>query len=256
MLTFCIYINLSWLRAVWFVKMTAAYALAMSETNKTKKRQLPDPSQEWTAIVVRFMKDQISEISSLLSLINSSSSSSSASAQLSQNPDLANYVQQPENSPGFRHWTYGIELIETMYYQGLLDRQEFLQWVLETVEKYRYPEDPIMRIILPLVLAYAKEFVRSELLSRKLAFQCAKKITYLVNETEAINQPPNSAPSDGSHPHPVMAAFIELMEDQYYRFILFGFSSILQTITLDCPAALVWNYFGENKTPSSLQVRP
>ena len=34
-----------------------------------------------------------------------------------------------------------------MYNQGLLDRQEFLQWVLEMVEKCKYPDDPAMRLV-------------------------------------------------------------------------------------------------------------
>ena len=63
------------IRAVWFIKMTAAYAAAMSETNKTKKRQAPDSSLEWTQIVVRFLKDQLLDINATL---NSSTSSSSA----------------------------------------------------------------------------------------------------------------------------------------------------------------------------------
>lgn len=36
---------------------------------------------------------------------------------------------------------------------------------------------------------YTKEFTNSEVLSRKLAYQCAKKITILVNETDAICHP-------------------------------------------------------------------
>lgn len=46
------------------------------------------------------------------------------------------------------------------HFQGLLDRQEFLQWILELVEKCRYPDDPMMRIVMPLMLQYAKEFVQ------------------------------------------------------------------------------------------------
>ena len=102
-----------------------------------------------------------------------------------------------------------------------------------------------------------REFVKSELLSRKLSHNCAKKITFLVNETDAITQPNSIADQNGNQPHhPVMAAFIELMEDPYLRFIIFGFSSIIQMVTLECPSALVWNYFGENKTPSSLLASP
>lgn len=133
----------------------------------------------------------------------------------------------------------------------------FLQWILDHVEKCRYPDDPMMRILMPIMLQYTKEFVLNELLSRKLAYQCAKKITYLVNETEAMSQPQQSqSGSEHAHHHPVISAFLELTNDPYTRFIIFGLSSILQTVALECPTALVWHYFGENKTPSSLLGSP
>ena len=53
-----------------------------------------------------------------------------------------------------------------------------------------------------------------------------------------------------------MAAFLEIMNDNYLRFIIFGLSAVLQTITTDCPTALVWHYFGENKSPTSLLASP
>ena len=59
----------------------------------------------------------------------------------------------------FRSRTYFKYLLLNLF-QGLLDRQEFLQWILELVEKCRYPDDPIMRIIMPLMLQYTKEFVQ------------------------------------------------------------------------------------------------
>ena len=45
-----------------------------------------------------------------------------------------------ESSVPFKQWSYSLELCEHMYNQGLLDRHEFLQWVLEMVEKYRKPD--------------------------------------------------------------------------------------------------------------------
>ncbi len=94
---------------------------------------------------------------------------------------------KPENSVYCRYWFYMTKLCELMYNQGLLDRQEFLQWLLDAMEKYRYPDDPVLKLLLPLVLQYTDEFVKSELLSRKMAYQCSKKITMLVNDTDAIN---------------------------------------------------------------------
>lgn len=203
---------------------------------------------------------------------------------------------KPENLVAYKQWMYTLELCEYMYADGLLDRQEFLQFVLEVVEKCRYPDDPAMRMIMPVLLQYAKEFTESQLLSRKLAYQCAKKITQLVSETDAIcpcppegpglalggnganesseNQHhPEASSSDGnatlatqhhqlmllrqSNMNPVLAAFFELLNDPYTRFIVLGLSTIVQTITLECPSALVWHYFGgDNKSPSSLMGSP
>ena len=97
---------------------------------------------------------------------------------------------------------------------------------------------------------------QNELLSRKLAYQCAKKVTYLVNETEAMGQPQGQHASNDHSTHPVISAFLELTNDPYTRFIILGLSSILQTVATDCSTALVWHYFGENKTPSSLLGSP
>ena len=183
-------------------------------------------------------------------------------------------------------------LCELMYHGGLLDRQDFLQWILDSVEKCRHPDEPVMKLVLPLVLQYVGEFVRSEVLSRKLAYQCAKKITQLVNDTDAIcggssatsgSAPLGAGTGHGSNPassdrggggdhavaatashhppppphqHPVMTAFLELMDDSNTRFVILGLSAVVQTITLECPTALVWYSFGENKTPSALNGSP
>ena len=223
-------------RAIWYVKICAAYSAAMTETNKTKKRQASDPSQEWTHTLTRFLKDQLQEL-------------------LTNVPPEDTKV---ENSASYKNWIYTLELCEHMYNQGLLDRQEFLQWVFEMVEKCKYADDPAMRLVIPILLVFAKEFCQSELLSRKLAYQCARKITYLVSESESILNPSSIATLEGANPHmhPVVAAFVELTSDPYTRFVILGLSSVLQMITFDCPSALVWHYFGENKSPSSLLGSP
>ncbi len=260
-------------RAVWFIKMTAAYAMAMQETNKKKGRPPQDPSQDWTSALVRFLKDQLAELNNL------AHGASSLPGLVQGLPEDS----KPEKSHHFKYWSYGTSLCELMYHQGLLDRQEFLQWILDSVEKCRHPEDPVMKLILPLVLEYTGEFVKSEVLSRKLAYQCAKKITVLVNDTDSISGGSGSsntagaggaggaasgadasAPSSQSHPHPhphphqhpVMSAFLELMEDSGTRFLILGLSSVVQMITLECPTSLVWYSFGENKTPSALNGSP
>ena len=74
--------------------------------------------------------------------------------------------------------------------------------------------------MLPVVLTYAKEMCQTETLSRKMAYQCAKKIYYLVEESEAISN--NQNDQTNTNMHPVVSAFLELTNDQYTRFITLG----------------------------------
>ena len=54
-----------------------------------------------------------------------------------------------------------------------------------------------------------------------------------------------------------MANFLIIEMNYFFLFsIVLGLSSVLQQITIECPSALVWHYFGENKTPSSLLGSP
>ena len=115
---------------------------------------------------------------------------------------------------------------------------------------------------------YAGEFPQNELLSRKLAYQCAKKITTLVLETEAYtaNSDPNNPsnkdkviciPNTNQPLPPNFAGLMELQRDKdYLRLVIMTLSNLLQIIALECPTALVWHYWWENKTPSSLLGSP
>ena len=101
---------------------------------------------------------------------------------------------------------------------------------------------------MPVLMVFAREFCKNQLLSRKLAYQCSRKIQYLVSESDSINNPGNLQidQSLNPHMHPVVSAFLELTSDPYTRFIVQGLSSVLQQITMECPTALVWHYFGKN----------
>ena len=48
-------------RAAWFIKLSSAYTVAVSEA-KIKKRQMPDPATEWTGTMIKFMKDLIPKL--------------------------------------------------------------------------------------------------------------------------------------------------------------------------------------------------
>jgi mediator of RNA polymerase II transcription subunit 12 len=268
-------------RGVWLIKMTAAYTAAMQESNKSKKRVQVDPSVDWTQSLMKYLSEQRSLLQEIIS---------PSTDRLSALPGALAALEpesKPETSQPYKQLMYVLELCWYMYQQGLLDRGEFLQWLLELVEKCRNPEEPIFRLMMPTMLRYASEFAKSEMLARKLAHQCAKKITFMVQEAEAFTSSsatstsqepgggggtgPTSAASstvttptknNGTVPGtnqqlpPVIAALLELQNDQYSRIIIFGLSAIMQTIVMECPSALVWNYFGENKTPSSLLGSP
>jgi len=269
-------------RGVWLIKMTAAYAAAMQEANKSKKRVQQDPSVEWTGLLVKYLAEQRTALQEHIT-----NPSGVSSLNPGANPALASLEPEvkPENTMAYKQLMYGLELCWYMYQQGLLDRTEFLQWILDIVEKSRNPEEVTFRHMMPTLLRYGAEFAKSEMLSRKLAHQCAKKITLMVQETEAftagsssssnapsenpsagqtsatsstVTTPTKSATVPGTNQQlpPVIAGLLELQNDPYSRIIIFGLSSLVQTIVLECPSALVWNYFGENKTPSSLLGSP
>lgn len=53
--------QVSMARAAWFIKLSSAYTVAVSEA-KIKKRQSPDPTTEWTSTLIKFLKDQIPKL--------------------------------------------------------------------------------------------------------------------------------------------------------------------------------------------------
>lgn len=239
-------------RATWFIKLSSAYTVAVSEA-KTKKRQMPDPSTEWTATLTKFLKDLVPKLqehyhhgpslpeksgsgssssSSTSNANNSSGTSSSAGnsstpanagssvpgqssstssstsnvpgssapsttvpppltspasihspagGALSLLPPPAN--QQEEQKMAVKQWNYCTMLSKYMYEEGLLDRQEFLTWIVELVEKIRSQptEDGILKLYLPLTLQHMNDFVKTEKLSRRLAFWVCKKLGNLFN---------------------------------------------------------------------------
>ena len=244
-------------RGVWLIKMHAAYKAAMNEANKSKKRSTLDPGSEWTSCLTGFIREQRSD---LQQIINSNNNSTG----------LASLVEEvsPEKSLAYKQLNYAWDLCSNMYNQGLLDRQEFLQYLVECVEKTRDPEEPLFRLLMAQLMRYCGEFPKSALLARKLSYHCARKITTLVLETEAY-----SANSDPANPEnkdkvltlpgtseplpPSFAGLLELQRDKdYCRMIIMTLSAVMMQVSVDCPTAMVWHYWSDNKTPSSLLGSP
>lgn len=175
-----------------------------------------------------------------------------------------------------KNWQYFTQLTRHLFEEGLLDKHDFLTWLLDLFEKIKSPDDSVMKIIIPLLLQYVDDFTESEILSRKLAFQCTKKLNLLINDFTNFQNNPNennktsvSSPEDNentklnnmnnensSASDPLISCFSQLLNCTLHRSVVLGLSSIIQIITLNCPTALVWHNINEGKTLSSLHGSP
>ncbi|XP_075426563.1 mediator of RNA polymerase II transcription subunit 12-like protein isoform X3 [Ascaphus truei] len=251
------------LRAAWLVKMTCAYYAAISEA-KIKKRQASDPNMEWTQILTRYLREQLAKIAEFY---HTSSNQCNSSVALTQEVEQA-----------VKHWEYNEKLAFYMFQEGLLERHEYLTWMLDVLEKVRPLDDELLKILLPLVLQHSEEFVQSAYLSRRLAYFCSRRLSLLLSDCSSpvaahapllmigTSNSPLAAPSPaasgplGSSAHLPCADFHSCPQ---HRPLVYGLSCMLQTITLCCPSALVWNYSineSKNINPGSpldlLQVAP
>ncbi|XP_045440042.1 mediator of RNA polymerase II transcription subunit 12-like protein isoform X2 [Pipistrellus kuhlii] len=250
-------------RAMWLIKMTCAYYSVVSEA-KIKKRQAPDPNLEWTQISTRYLREQLAKISDFYHM-----ASSMGDGPVPVPPDVEQTLKQ---------WEYNAKLAFHMFQEGMLEKHEYLTWILDVLEKIRPMDDDLLKLLLPLMLQYSDEFVQSAYLSRRLAYFCARRLALLLNDSTgllAAHSPhmmigPNNAsiraPSPGpAGPgvSPVQLAFSDFLSCAQHGPLVYGLSCMLQTVTLCCPSALVWNYStsdSKSANPGSpldlLQVAP
>ncbi|KAM5165397.1 mediator of RNA polymerase II transcription subunit 12-like protein [Mantella aurantiaca] len=251
------------LRAAWLVKMTCAYYAAISEA-KIKKRQSSDPNIEWTQILTRYLREQLVKIADFY---HRNSSQCGSPAVVTQDVEQA-----------LRQWEYNEKLAFYMFQEGLLERHEYLTWMLDVLEKVCPLDDELLKILLPLILQHSEEFVQSAYLSRRLAYFCSRRLSALLSDCASQlavhtpilmmtpGNPPIAAPSASSSGPVVPSVHLPCIDFQLcpqHRPLVYGLSCMLQTITLCCPSALVWNYStseSKNTNPGSpldlLQVPP
>ncbi|XP_066254151.1 mediator of RNA polymerase II transcription subunit 12 isoform X3 [Euwallacea similis] len=238
------------LRAAWFIKLSSAYTVAVAEA-KIKKRQMSDPTTEWTATLLKFLKDQTPKLQEYYS--------QSEKPPLPNTPLTALANNETEQKLALRHWNYCCRLLKYMYEEGLIDRQEVLMWIIELLEKHdkaksQPQDDGLLRLFLPLTLQYLDEFVQSELLSRRLCNFCTRKLNFLMNtvaESNLITSPPSESKTDQKDgekdvkkenvpPNPLQTNLNEYQNCSHHRDIVIQLSTIVHTIILECPTALVW----------------
>uniref|UniRef100_G1PI84 Mediator complex subunit 12L n=1 Tax=Myotis lucifugus TaxID=59463 RepID=G1PI84_MYOLU len=239
-------------RAMWLIKMTCAYYSAISEA-KIKKRQAPDPNLEWTQISTRYLREQLAKISDFYHM-----ASSMGDGPVPVPPDVEQALKQ---------WEYNAKLAFHMFQEGMLEKHEYLTWILDVLEKIRPMDDDLLKLLLPLMLQYSDEFVQSAYLSRRLAYFCARRLALLLSDSSGLltahsphmmigpNNASIGAPSPGPPGpgvSPVQLAFSDFLSCAQHGPLIYGLSCMLQTVTLCCPSALVWNY----STNDSKSVNP
>uniref|UniRef100_A0A8C5UFC8 Mediator complex subunit 12 n=1 Tax=Malurus cyaneus samueli TaxID=2593467 RepID=A0A8C5UFC8_9PASS len=127
------------MRAAWLIKMTCAYYAAITET-KVKKRHVIDPFIEWTQIITKYLSEQLQKIAEFYRQLPGQGCGS-PSGPMPQEVEQA-----------LKQWDYNEKLAMFMFQDGMLDRHEFLTWVLECFEKIRSGEDEFLKMLLPLLL--------------------------------------------------------------------------------------------------------
>ncbi|CAH1781069.1 unnamed protein product [Owenia fusiformis] len=229
--------------------------MAMFEGKAKKSRQVMDPSTEWTQVLCRFCREQNVKMHDHYH--------GGPPVQQTGFLTATQPTQLIDIQAVMKIWDYCMGLIRHMYEEGLLDRQEFLQWLVELLEKSKISEDIVTKVVMLQVLQYLDEFSLSTLLSRRLAHFCAKKMAHLCNESGCLSprtqSPLVTAGSNGqmtttsanqSLPSPLLTVLAEYNNCSQHRGLILLLSSALQCITLKCPTAMVWNYLGEGKSSS------
>ncbi|KAI1305889.1 Mediator of RNA polymerase II transcription subunit 12-like protein [Halotydeus destructor] len=233
------------LKAAWFIKMTAAYTMAMSEAgNKSKKRQVSDPSSEWTVALCKYMRELYHKLGEHYHAPNTCGT-----------PGASN----SSTESAFKQWTYSTQLTRYMFEENLLEKHEVLSWLLDLFEKVKSPDDAVLRLLIQLLVQYSEDFTDYELLSRRLAYHSAKRINQLVSDYTSNQSPSQVTPESGNAPsehNPVYQSFGELLKCSHHRNVLLSLSSLIQIITLKCPTALVWHCIGDGKGSPQVNGSP
>lgn len=177
-----------------------------------------------------------------------------------------------------KYWNYCTKLSKYMHEESLLDRQEFLYWILELLDKMRTQtsfDESLKKLILTFALEYMQDFVQSERLCRKLAYIVAKKLANLLNaivdqqgnHKKELTQTATAMDVDEENNNvggdkqklamdPYESAMNEYLNCPHHRDIILYLSTILQIITIECPTAMVWCGVGENRAPAALCGSP
>lgn len=135
------------------------------------------------------------------------------------------------------------EIFLCSFKEGMLEKHEYLTWILDVLEKIRPMDDDLLKLLLPLMLQYSDEFVQSAYLSRRLAYFCARRLALLLSDSPSLlaahsphmmigpNNSSIGAPSPappGPGVSPVQLAFSDFLSCAQHGPLVYGLSCMLQ----------------------------
>nr|KAG5692294.1 hypothetical protein BaRGS_009504 [Batillaria attramentaria] len=258
--TLCEY-SVPLVRAAWFIKMTAAHNMA-TQDSRIRRRQAADQSIDWTQSLTKYLREQLQKIQEHYNV----GSSGPQTSFLIATPTST----QADMEQALKQWTYCTRLAKHMYNEGLLDRHDTLTWLVELLDKMKNADDTVLKLLLAQIEKYLDEICLTALLSRKLAYFCCKRLQQMCSDAGSLS-PRTQSPmvtANGSGAitttsnnqyhsnHPFAAVFADYRDCPQHRSIILRLCAIVQTATLRCPTALVWNWLGDGKTVSFLCGSP
>lgn len=190
--------------------------------------------------------------------VNGNNAASNSNGSANNQPPTPTSSSQPatgttmneEHKLALKQWHYCIQLAKYMFEEGLLDRQELLQWILELLDKIRSSpsEDGILKLLLPLALQYLEEFIQSELLARRLAYLCCRKLAHMCNNVEGnanpqspsiikneVNGSKDAAAVAAQGPlNPLTIAFNDYLTCAHHKDVVYSLATIIQARLCDC----------------------
>lgn len=118
----------------------------------------------------------------------------------------------------------------------MLDRYEWLLWVIDMCDKTKSVDDCAWKPLTSLLLSYLPDIAQSELLSRRITTSAAKKLSAMFTDQDFALL----SPLGGNPPSPPVGV-TERLQCPTHRSTIYGLASVIQVISLECPTALVYN---------------
>ncbi|KAH9509032.1 Mediator of RNA polymerase II transcription subunit 12-like protein, partial [Bulinus truncatus] len=217
----------------------------------------------WTQALCKYLRDQLQKIQDFY---HGTSGASATPFLLAPSPATS----QVDLDLAMKNWNYCSRFANHLYEEGLLDRHDFINWLIELPDKMKQTDDVVLKLILVQMNIYSSDICKSVILARRLANYCGKKISHLVAEMDHMlgrTDPQMSANGTPLTPaqainttmqmcNPLINAMAEFKECQSHRFIVLQLCALAQIITIKCPTAMVWNSLGDYKSNSYLVGSP